>query len=221
MPGFTLKPEKRLVGDRFRRIWQIAMTIADEPGMTRGDLAKRFNLSERQVQADLIIMRDEMALPLVRRQGYRFTSEGVVNGGGAIDLQEAQLLVMILRRAMNDRDIPKKRLRSLMDKLAVAFPPHITPIITSLMEAVRNGDAAGQTFTAMADAILREQMVSVRVDRGGLYETWQVQPHLLIPYVGRWYVLAEQVVGSGRLYSRMIRLDRVLSIGPATLQAAS
>ena len=63
---------KRLVAERFRRIWQLVEDIASNPGKSRKELANQFALSERQVQADLNVIRREMGLPLVRRQGYRF-----------------------------------------------------------------------------------------------------------------------------------------------------
>ena len=66
---------KRLVAERFRRIWQLVEDIAREPGKSRKELAGEFSLSERQVQADLNVIRREMGLPLVRRQGYRFVTD--------------------------------------------------------------------------------------------------------------------------------------------------
>src|SRR3954467_4480322 len=109
---------KRLVADRFRRIWHIVEDIAETPGKSRRELADKFHLSERQVQADLNIVRTDMRLPLIRRQGYRFVSDGpAVGADGTFDLREAQLLVMILRQAQRDRSVPADRLRSLMAKL--------------------------------------------------------------------------------------------------------
>ena len=66
---------KRLVAERFRRIWQLVEDIASEPGKSRKELAGQYSLSERQVQADLNVIRREMNLPLVRRQGYRFVTD--------------------------------------------------------------------------------------------------------------------------------------------------
>ena len=128
---------KRLVADRFRRIWHIVEDIAETPGKSRRELADKFHLSERQVQADLNIIRTDMRLPLVRRQGYRFIAEGVPGGGeGCFDLREAQLLVMILRQAMKDRSIPSDRLGSLMRKLPAMFPAHLQPLVQRTLEAV-------------------------------------------------------------------------------------
>ena len=61
---------RRLVAERFRRIWQLVEDIASQPGKSRKELASQFALSERQVQADLNVIRREMNLPLVRKQGY-------------------------------------------------------------------------------------------------------------------------------------------------------
>src|SRR5712691_7302411 len=105
---------KRLVADRFQRIWQIVEFIARQPGKSRKELAERFALSERQVQADLNVIRAEMRLPLVRRQGYRFVNE---EGGptGVLELQEAQLLLLLLRRAQVEHTVPSDHLARLID----------------------------------------------------------------------------------------------------------
>src|SRR6266567_8325695 len=81
---------KRLVAERFRRIWQLVEDIACHPGKSRKELASQFSLSERQVQADLNVIRREMGLPLVRRQGYRFLTDSH-EPGPQFSLAEAQL----------------------------------------------------------------------------------------------------------------------------------
>src|SRR5215213_2129414 len=104
---------KRLVAERFRRIWQLVEDIAGQPGKSRKELATQFALSERQVQADLNVIRREMGLPLLRRQGYRFLVDAQ-EAGPAFSLAEAQLLLMLLRRAALDPSLPIDRLRALM-----------------------------------------------------------------------------------------------------------
>ena len=76
----VLADHKRLAAERFRRIWQLVEDIARFPGKSRKELAAQFSLSERQVQADLNVIRREMELPLVRRLwgvGYSFTGHFV------------------------------------------------------------------------------------------------------------------------------------------------
>src|SRR5205823_9202256 len=107
---------KRLVAERFRRIWQLVEDVASTPGKSRKELATQFSLSERQVQADLNVIRREMNLPLVRRQGYRFLTD-TQDARLQFSLSASQLLLMLLRRAAHDPSMPVERLRSLMVKL--------------------------------------------------------------------------------------------------------
>src|SRR3989442_12972410 len=107
---------KRLAAERFRRIWQLVEDIASQPGKSRKELAAQFSLSERQVQADLNVIRREMNLPLVRRQGYRFVTDAQ-DTGPQFSLAEAQLLLMLLRRGAHDSSPPGGRPRSLSTKL--------------------------------------------------------------------------------------------------------
>src|SRR5436190_19791886 len=89
---------KRLVAERFRRIWELVEDVASTPGKSRKELAAQFALSERQVQADLNVIRREMDLPLVRRQGYRFLTADPPSGDPRqFTLADAQTLVAALR----------------------------------------------------------------------------------------------------------------------------
>jgi len=210
---------KRLVADRFRRIWHIVEDIAETPGKSRRELADKFHLSERQVQADLNIIRTDMHLPLVRRQGYRFVSDGSRTGEGTatFDLREAQLLVMILRQAQRDRTIPSDRLQSLMRKLPGMFPAHLQPLVQRTLEAVtapRSG--LQQTFAALADGLLRGTYVKLYYPPGDITSPISepvVRPELLLPYLNSWYV-----IGDCRQRNRtmMFNLDAVTAVSMAT-----
>jgi predicted DNA-binding transcriptional regulator YafY len=206
---------KRLVADRFRRIWHIVEDIAETPGKSRRELADKFHLSERQVQADLNIIRSDMHLPLVRRQGYRFIAEGAQNGGeGCFDLREAQLLVMILRQATRDRSIPGDRLGSLMKKLPSMFPAHLQPLVHRTLEAVvtpRSGQQQ-QVFAALADGLLRGSNVKLHYPPGDTSSPIAdpiVRPELLLPYLNSWYL-----IGDCRQRNRnmMFNLDGVTAV---------
>src|SRR3981081_1557719 len=121
---------KRLVAERFKRIWLLVEDIASTPGKGRKALATQFALSERQVQADLNVIRREMGLPLVRRQGYRFLID-TEDIGPQFSLAEAQLLLMLLRRAAHDPTLPVDRLRAPMGKVPVLFPLHTRLLATN------------------------------------------------------------------------------------------
>ena len=84
---------ERLVAERFRRAWSVAELIATEPGITRQQLSQRFFVSERQIQADLYIVGNEMRLPLGRKSGYRFMDERGEPTNGGLEFQDAVLLL--------------------------------------------------------------------------------------------------------------------------------
>src|SRR6267154_4203542 len=159
---------KRLVAERFRRIWQLVEDIASIPGKSRKELATQFALSERQVQADLNVIRREMGLPLVRRQGYRFVIDGQ-DSGPQFSLAEAQLLLMLLRRAAHDPSLPVDRMRSLMIKLPYLFPLHLRPLVAKTLETANASDRGGrqqEIFAALAEALLRKSYVKLHYPAG-------------------------------------------------------
>jgi predicted DNA-binding transcriptional regulator YafY len=211
---YSVPTTRRLVAERFRRVWQLVQTIADEPGHTRFELGQRFHLSERQIQADLNIIRYDMRLPLVRRAGYRFVGEGPTSAVGAFDLREAQLLVLVLSRARGDRSIPRGQLDTLIAKLPGIFPPHVAPLAEQTLRAVaapRTEREAG-IFAALTDALLTGVWVRLAYDHGR--PRWYgaapvVKPELLVPYLGRWYLIAEAAKSSRSI---MFDLDGVTAV---------
>jgi predicted DNA-binding transcriptional regulator YafY len=209
---------KRLVAERFRRIWQLVEDIASTPGKSRKELANQFALSERQVQADLNVIRREMNLPLVRRQGYRFlidTSET----GPQFSLAEAQLLLMLLRRAAHDSSLPMDRLRSLMTKLPFLFPLHLRPVVAKTLEVAsapeRGGGRQQEIFAVLAEALLRKSYVKLHYPAGDPVSAIQepiVQPEVLFPYCQSWHL-----IGTCRQRNRMMvfDLDNVVAVSAA------
>ena len=208
---------KRLVAERFRRIWQLVEDIARLPGKSRKELATQFSLSERQIQADLNVIRREMGLPLVRRQGYRFITDAP-DSGPQFSLAEAQLLLMLLRRAAHDPSLPVDRLRSLMVKLPFLFPLHLRPLVTKTLEVANGSDRGGrqqEIFAALAEALLRKSYVKLHYPAGDPVSSIQepiVQPEVLFPYYKSWHV-----IGTCRQVGRIMvfDLDSVVAVTAA------
>src|SRR6266508_4868264 len=179
---------KRLAAERFRRIWQLVEDVASNPGKSRKELAAQFALSERQVQADLNVIRREMNLPLVRRQGYRFDTSNT-DCGPQFTLAEAQLLLMLLRRAAHEPGLPVDRLKSLMVKLPYLFPLHLRPLVAKTLEAANASDRGGrqhEIFAALSEALLRKSYVKLHYAAGDPISSIQepiVQPEVLFPYL--------------------------------------
>ncbi len=208
---------KRLAAERFRRIWYLVEDIARSPGKSRKELAAQFALSERQVQADLNVIRREMGLPLVRRQGYRFLTDAQ-DGGPAFSLAEAQLLLMLLRRAAHDPTLPADRLRSLMVKLPYLFPLHLRPLVAKTLEAANASDRGGrqqEIFAVLAEALLHKSYVKLHYPAGDPMSSIQepiVQPEVLFPYLKSWHV-----IGTCRQRNRIMvfDLDTVVAVTSA------
>src|SRR5438105_5738873 len=208
----------RLVAERFRRIWQLVEEIAAHPGKSRKELAAQFALSERQVQADLNVIRREMNLPLVRKQGYRFLTDAQ-DSGPQFSLAEAQLLLMLLRRAAHDPSLPVDRLRSLMVKLPYLFPLHLRPLVAKTLEAANASDRGGrqqEMFAALAEALLRKSYVKLHYPAGDPISSIQepiVQPEVLFPYMDSWHL-----IGPCRQRGRtmVFDLDNVVAVTQAS-----
>ena len=206
---------KRIVAERFRRIWQLVEDIASTPGKSRKELATQFSLSERQVQADLNVIRREMNLPLVRRQGYRFLTD-TEEVGPQFSMEEAQLLLMLLRRAAHDPLLPNERLRSLMMKLPFLFPLHLRPLVAKTLAstAERGGGRQQEIFGALAEALLRKSYVKLHYPAGDPVSAIQepiVQPEVLFPYCQGWHL-----IGRCRQRDRVMvfDLDNVVAVTP-------
>src|SRR5437868_7955872 len=209
---------KRLVAERFRRIWQLVEDIASNPGKSRKELAGEFSLSERQVQADLNVIRREMGLPLVRRQGYRFLTDSQ-DAGPAFSLSEAQLLLMLLRRAAHDPSLPVDRLRSLMLKLPYLFPLHLRPLVAKTLEAASASDRGGrqqEIFAALAEALLRKSYVKLHYPAGDPVSAIRepiVQPEVLFPYCKSWHLIGRCRQRDQRMM--VFDLDNVVAVTAA------
>jgi predicted DNA-binding transcriptional regulator YafY len=208
---------KRLVAERFRRIWQLVEDIASAPGKSRKELASQFSLSERQVQADLNVIRREMGLPLVRRQGYRFLTEDDA-AFPQFSLKEAQLLLMLLHRAARDPTLPTDRLRSLIEKLPQLFPLHLRPLVAKTLETSsepERGEAQQEVFATVAEALLRKSYVKLHYPAGDADAALQepiVQPEVVFPYCQSWHV-----IGKCRQRNRVMvfGLDNVVAVTAA------
>lgn len=192
---------RRLIADRWRRIWQMAERIAAEPGLTRAELATLFNLSERQCQADLTLIRDALRLPLVRRAGYRFVDEGWSGQASAYTLEDALDLFATLRDGI--KAAPREhRIDSLVAKLPAAFPPHLRPLVSELAQGLRvRPSQRAHSLSAVAGAIVRGQAIRVRQPYGSQealrLQDVVVRPAILLPLHGHWYAIGAELL-SGR-----------------------
>lgn len=184
----------QLAIDRLSRIWAIIEHIAEHPGTSRRELADRYALSERQVQEDLRVVREELKFPLVRRKGYRFAS---ADGQSTLDMtfSEARALISALRSATNDRNSPHEALKSLMSKLPAIFPIHLQPLIRKSLESLSNSDHTQEdkVFLVLTEALFEKRPVSLHMSprSPSALPNPIVEPQLLMPYLGGWYLVGK------------------------------
>jgi predicted DNA-binding transcriptional regulator YafY len=206
---------KHVAADRIRRVWRIVEDIAQEPGKGRGDLANTFSLSERQVQADLNLIRADMRLPLVRHQGYRFEPPRA-DVGPTFTLREAQLLLLAVRQLGHDRSVLQRELAALLRKLPSLFPPHLRPladrILQSMTPGIERGADDGEIFATLSEAAVRKSQVQLRYPPNDLSTPIQdpiVRVELLVPFDESWYLVG---VCQQRNRLMMFDLENVVSV---------
>jgi predicted DNA-binding transcriptional regulator YafY len=187
---------KRLVADRLRRVWAIVEYVAYRPGCTRRDLAQHFAIAERTLQADLNTIRQEMGLPLMRRGGYRFSTEDDARPV-PFGLDDAHLLAQALRRVAMDGLASTDAVRSLTARLPLLFPPHLRPLLSRALGGSRATDEASpddRVFGVLAQALQRRAPLRLRYlpdPAARLTQEAVVRPEVVVPYLGGWYLIGE------------------------------
>lgn len=202
----------QLAIDRLSRIWAMIEFIAENPGTSRRKLASKYALSERQVQEDLRVIREELCFPLVRRKGYRFTA-----GDDRVVLDftfsEARALISALRGAAQERGNPSESLRSLISKLPAIFPLHLQPLMRKCLESLGNPEPAleERVFLTLTESLFERRPVRLHLSSKtvGSIQDPIVEPHLLMPYLGTWYL-----VGRCRQKKRvmMFKVDNIEAV---------
>jgi predicted DNA-binding transcriptional regulator YafY len=188
-------PRKRFVADRFRRVWAIVEYVASHPGCTRRALADRYAVAERTMQADLNIIRDEMGLPLTRRDGYRFEGDDTPDTRG-FGLPDAYLLARALERAAAGPAGPAA-VRAVVAKLPALFPAHLRPLLRLALAGTLDGSpepVPDAVLGVLAQAMQRGAGVRLRygADAPTTFPTDPVlDPELVVPYQGGWYLIGQ------------------------------
>jgi predicted DNA-binding transcriptional regulator YafY len=206
----------QLAIDRLSRIWAIIEYIAENPGTSRQKLAERYALSERQVQEDLRVIREELRFPLVRRKGYRFAA-GDNHVVLDFSFSEARALISALKVAAQERTVPPEPLRSLLSKLPAIFPLHLQPLMRKSLESLSNPEQAleEKVFLTLTEALFERRPVQLHLSAragAGLPDP-VIEPHLMMPYLGAWYL-----VGRCRQKKRvmMFRVENIEAVTVAS-----
>jgi predicted DNA-binding transcriptional regulator YafY len=186
---------KRLVPDRFRRLWTLAEFIAQQPGANRPQLAERFALSERQLQSDLVILRDDFGLPLTRRDGYHFQSSAPATG--LMTVGDVATLAAIAQRAWDDPAVSRDALESLAASLPQSFPAHLQALARRALQPHDHGLTPSATvFTALLSAIAHRRAVQLQYapqSHPTSADELLMVPEVMLPYRHSWYLIGRPV----------------------------
>ena len=204
----------QLAIDRLSRIWAIIEYIAEHPGTSRRKLAEKYALSERQVQEDLRVIREELRFPLIRRKGYRFSADDGPRRGG-----------LLLLRGSGPHQRPSRSREGQGHSPGAAPVPHVqTPDrVPPAAAAIHpeeprlarspEPDLEEKVFLALTEALFEQRPVRLHMGPRGIsgMQNPVIEPHLLMPYMGTWYL-----VGRCRQKKRVM-MFKVDSIDAVTL----
>ena len=188
----SMGQRKRLSVDRCLRLWGIVEHISLHAGLGRLELAQAFALSERQLQADLNVIRDRIGLPLVRVHGYRFA--GAPAPSHALTLTDLVALAPMIQQARTNAAAPPEPLAALANRLPSLFLPSIQELARAALRLplAQEHIQSPEDFLLLADAWLRTQPVRLQYLSGtgpGFASDPVVVPQVLMPYEGSWYVI--------------------------------
>jgi len=197
---------------RISRILEIVQRIAVNPRRwRRKDLAEGFEISERQIQKDLDVIRHGLKLPLLHcREGYYFESLPRMPTV-TYSFSEALALLLAAKAAQGMSGIPGGELAAALARLESLFPPEFGPLLRQLVlsRPSEDYDHRQDILSTLHHALMahrRVQMTYSTSSRGGEESDRIVEPYYIMPYVRSWYLIAYD---HKRGEVRMFKVDRI------------
>jgi predicted DNA-binding transcriptional regulator YafY len=205
--------------DEFRRVarvLEIIQYIATRPGWwRRKSLAERYELSERQIQKDLDIIRHRLGLALVHDgKGYSFERIPQLPTV-AYTFSEALALLMAFQAAQQVSGIGSPDLAAAIARLQSVFPLEFAPLFGQITsQAARSGTRTQrqQTLLLLNRALIEQRkarLVYRTQSRGGELNERVVRPYHIMPYVRSWQLIA---YCERRQAVLMFKVDRIQAI---------
>lgn len=198
---------------RIRRVLTMIQLIALEPGRwRRSDLARVYEVSERQIQKDLDVIRHGLLLPLMHEpEGYYF-EEMPHLPTVSYSFTEALALLLAARMAQAMPGTNSAELAAAIARLESLFPEAFVPLLRQATDRLPRAAAAPhrQEMLALLHRALAERrqvrIVYATGSRGGEESRRVVEPYAVIPYVRSWQLIAyDHLRGDVREF----KLDRI------------
>ncbi len=186
--------------DEFRRvarILEIIQYITARPGWwKRKTLAERYELSERQIQKDLDIIRHRLGLSLIH-DGAGYTFERIPRLPTVqYTFPEALSLLLATQSAQQVSGVGSPDLAAAIARLQSIFPPEFSALIAQINR--QNSSPGQRTNRQQALILLHHSLLEQRKvrmayrtqSRGGELNERVVHPYHIMPYVRSWQLIA-------------------------------
>ena len=191
--GSTRAQETR----RIARILEIIQLISDRPRhWKRKMLADKFEISERQIQKDLSVIRHGLRLPLENDgDGYYFTR---LPGLPTVSytFNEALALLLAARMAQAIPGVNSAELAAAIARLEALFPEEFLPLLRQSADRLPRSAKAPhrqEMLTLLHRALAERRRVRIIYAigaKGGEESERVVEPYHIMPYVRSWQLIA-------------------------------
>lgn len=182
---------------RTARVLDIIQHIAVYPRRwTRRGLAERFEVSERQIQKDLQVIRHGLRLPLLRDAGGYYFERLPHLPTTAYSFSEALALLSAARAAQAIPGIDSAELAAAIARLESIFPDEMRHLVREAKEQLprRAVRAHRQEMLSLLHRALAERrqvrMAYATASRAGRVIERVVEPYHILPYNRSWHMIA-------------------------------
>lgn len=183
---------------RTARILDIVQNIAIAPRRwTRKALAAKYEVSERQIQKDLTIIRYRLNLDLENEGDGYFFKKIPRLPTLSYTFSEAIALLLAARVAQTLPGIDSAELASAIARLESLFPKETIPLlreaINDIPECFAESEDRLKKLTLLHRALADKKQVKIvykTASRGNMVSTRIVEPYRIIPYLKTWILIA-------------------------------
>jgi predicted DNA-binding transcriptional regulator YafY len=182
---------------RVARVLDLIQQIAIAPHRwRRRELADQYEVSERQIQKDLEIVRHRLLLSLCHDQdGYYF--ERIPHlPTVTYTFSEALALLLAARTAQAMPGVNSAELAAAVGRLESLFPSNLTALLRQVSERLPRAASAPHRQEMLAllhRALIEGRKVHIEyatASRGGDVSERVIEPYHIMPYVRSWQVIA-------------------------------
>jgi predicted DNA-binding transcriptional regulator YafY len=200
---------------RTARLLDLIWRIANAPRRwTRRDLARHYEVSERQITKDLEVLRHGLRFTIHPSPGGYYFEQVPRLPTASFSFEEALALLLATRAGGQVAGVDGEALAAAVGRLESLFPRDLLPVLRAA--AGGPGDPTGRTarLAALQLAVGRRQRVHIEyaaASRGGAVTERTVDPYAVIPYVRSWHLIGHcHLRGAPRLF----KLDRIRQLRP-------